>query len=227
MPKLHSKYPSSNWLIPLALLILGGLQVASGTFQLSLIQAGPSPQASIFASPHYFEIPVPIVLHIVSGIVFSLLAPLQFSPSLRRRWPVWHRWSGRVIIISGALVAFSALWMNQNYPAFGGWLKSAGIITFSLALLVALAVALLFIIRRNIPRHRAWMMRAMALGLGGATQRVFLLPIFIINGGLNEVTIGLGVWFGFLANLLVVECILLRQRHRPVDAAPHPMPEHI
>jgi uncharacterized membrane protein len=211
-----SKKPISNWLVPASLLALGGLQVLSGAFQLTLIGQGPPPDgdANLFASKHYFETPIPIVMHIVCGIVFSLLAPFQFSPSLRLRWPTWHRCSGRLLVVSGVLVAVSALWMNQIFPAFGGILKSAGIIVFSVGLIASLGLALWAILNRRIQRHRAWMMRAMAIGLGGATQRVFLLPVFVINGGLSELTIGLGVWFGFLLNLCVGEWILWRDRSR-------------
>lgn len=208
-----TRFPFANWLVPLSLLALGGLQVSSGAFQLTLIQQGPPPEGaeSLFVSPHYFQTPFPILVHIVSGIVFSLLAPFQFAIPVRRRWPLWHRWSGRVVFATGILVALSALWMNQYFPVFGGLLKYAGILVFSLGLILSLGQAVRAIVTRDIQRHRAWMMRAMAIGLGGATQRVFLLPVFVINGGLGELTIGLGVWSGFLLNLAVAEWVLRRR----------------
>ncbi len=210
-----SRFTRTNWLVPLSLLTLGSLQVLSGAFQLTLIQQGPLSDGAenMFVSEHYFKMPLPIVLHIVSGIVFSLLAPFQFAVPVRKRWPRWHRWSGRVVAVSGLLVALSALWMNAVFPVFGGTLKSTGIIVFSLGLILSLGLAIQAIRNRDIQHHRAWMMRAMAIGLGGATQRVFLLPVFVINGGLSELTIGLGVWAGFLLNLVAAGWMLRRGRN--------------
>ena len=51
-----------------------------------------------------------------------------------------------------------------------------------------------------------------AIGLGPATQRLFVIPVFVIHGEVNDLMIGLVVWFGFLLNLSVVEWILLRER---------------
>ena len=35
----------------------------------------------------------------------------QFMPSLRRRRPRWHRWSGRVLVPAGLAAALSGMWM--------------------------------------------------------------------------------------------------------------------
>ena len=103
--------------------------------------------------------------------------------------------------------------MNQYYPLFGGYLKYFGVAAHSIGLMVALHVALRSILALDIQRHRAWMMRAIAIGLSPATQRVFILPIFLINGKVGEFTVGLIVWFALLLNLFLVEWILNRERH--------------
>src|ERR1700681_4661390 len=41
---------------------------------------------------HY---PVLTLIHIVPGLLFMLLGPLQFSSTIRARHLRWHRWSGR------------------------------------------------------------------------------------------------------------------------------------
>src|SRR6476646_10720991 len=42
---------------------------------------------------HY---PVLTLVHIVPGLLFMILGPLQFSSSIRARHLRWHRFSGRV-----------------------------------------------------------------------------------------------------------------------------------
>lgn len=204
--------PKSNWRVPLLLLMLGSLNVLFGALQLDTIRQGPPSVPEEFTTMQYFATPIPIVLHIVAGIAFNLLGPFQFAPSLRQRWPGWHRWTGRLLIIAGVLVGLTGLWMNQFFPAYGGLLKYTGVIVNSIGLVASLGIALQVILAGDVRRHRAWMMRAIAFGLGPATQRLFILPYFFIYGMPNDLVIGLVIWFGFLVNLSVVEWVLLRER---------------
>lgn len=206
-----------NWLVPTLLLLLGALNVISGAFQLDSIQQGPPAVPDEFTTMEYFTSPIPIVGHIIFGIFLNILGPLQFAPVTWRRWPMWHRWSGRLLIVSGFVVAASGLWMNHFYPQYGGLLKYPGIVVNSIGIAASMALALWYIRSRDIPSHRKWMMRAIAFGLGPATQRLFLLPVFLIYGMVSDMTIGIVIWLGFLLNLAVVEWVLARERRNPAD----------
>lgn len=203
-----------RWLVPLLLLLLGSLNVLSGALQLNTIGQGPPATPDEFTSMHYFATPLPIVVHIVAGTLFNLLGPLQFAPISWQRWPKWHRWSGRLLLIAGVGIALTGLWMNHFFPAYGGLPKYTGIAFSSMALLISLGLALQAILARDIQRHRKWMMRSIALVLGPATQRLFFLPIFFITGVVEDWMIGFVVWGGFLLNLGVVEWVLWRGRRR-------------
>lgn len=212
-----------NWLVPILLLLLGGLNVLFGALQLNIIQQGPPAVPDEFVSMQYFATPIPIVLHIVSGIILNLMAPFQFARTFRRRWPAWHRWSGRLLLISGVLAALSALWMNHFFPAYGGMLKYTGIVVNSVGMIVAFGLSLRLVLSGDIPRHRSWMMRAIAFGLGPATQRLFILPYFFAFGIPSDLVIGVVVWLGFVLNLAVVEWVLMREhrdRRGKVNATP-------
>ena len=205
---------NNNWLVPLLLLALGCPNVLFGASQLDTIQQGPPAVPDEFTTMQYFATPIPIVLHIVAGIIFNLLCPFQFASTLRERWPAWHRWSGRLLIIAGVLAGLTGLWMNHFFPQYGGFLKYPGIVVNSVGILVSLGLALRVILAGKVPRHRVWMMRAVAFGLGPATQRLFILPYFFIVGMPNDLVIGLVIWLGFLLNLSVVEWVLLRERRK-------------
>src|SRR5436190_20470376 len=47
--------------------------------------------------------------HILPGMLFMILGPLQFIPGIRARHLQFHRWSGRVFVASGLLIGASAL----------------------------------------------------------------------------------------------------------------------
>ena len=213
---------TKRWLVPALLLLLGSLNILFGALQLDTIWQGPPAVPDEAVSMTYFQSPIPIVSHIVAGILFNLLGPLQFAPLNWQRWPRWHRWSGRLLMIAGVVVGFSGLWMNQFFPAYGGFLKYSAVALSSIGIVVALGLALRAILARDVPRHRVWMMRAFALGLGPATQRLIILPIFFTTGIPDDLTIGVIVWSGFLINLTVVEWVWRRDRRSGTSIANMP-----
>ncbi len=83
-----------DWLLPGSLVALSLIPVAAGTFRVVTLAGGAriTPE-----NARFFAAPGPVVLHIVTAIVFCVLGALQFSPGLRRRKPRWHRLAGRVV----------------------------------------------------------------------------------------------------------------------------------
>ena len=116
--------------------------------------------------------PLPLVVHIVGATTYALLGALQFAPRFRRRHWAWHRRAGRVLAVAGLCVAGSALWMTLAYSPKPG----TGDLLFVFRLTFASAMAGFLVLgfnaarRRDIPAHRAWMMRAYAIGLAAGTQ---------------------------------------------------------
>ena len=208
----------SQWRGPLLLLALGSLNILSGAFQLGNIAQGPPEVPGEFTAMHYYTSPLPIVLHIIAGTIWNLFGAFQFAPVIRRRWPKWHRWAGRFLIIAGFTIALTGLYMNHFFPAYGGWLKYAAIATHCIGMMLAITLALRAIFRRDIARHRVWMMRAFAIGLSPATQRLFILPIYMITGEMTDLMIALSTWGGLIVNLLVVEWILRPKRSKKAKA---------
>jgi len=207
----------SNWRVPVLLLMLGSVSILFGMFQaFNIIVLGPPKEIDEFTSMHYHTMPIPILLHVIFGVLFNLLAPFQFVHSLRRRFPRFHRYSGRLLIPTGVIAAVSALWMNEFYPSFGGEVKYYAVIIHSILLIAFLGLAVSYILKRKIPQHRAWMMRAVAVSLSPATQRVIMLPIFGIFGIPEQldVIVGVLIWSALFLNLAVVEWVLRRGRNK-------------
>lgn len=71
------------------------------------------------ASPdnaRFLAAPVPVVLHVLSATLFSLLGAFQFSTGVRLRWPGTHRRAGRWLGMCGLVAAATGLWMTAVYP---------------------------------------------------------------------------------------------------------------
>lgn len=188
-----------------------GVLSAAGRMISIALSSGATSIAADNPDAHYLHHLTPILLHLVGGLAFCVLGPLQFSAKARARWPRLHRVAGRVFIASAVFCGLSALWMNALFPSVGGAGKFISNIVFGVALTGGPVLALVFILRGDVVRHRAWMMRTLAVGLGVASQRLILLPYMALGGELTTTAIDVGVIAGWTLNLVVCEWVLRRR----------------
>jgi Predicted membrane protein (DUF2306) len=216
--KAPAKAGAAGWLVPTGLLILSFIPVAAGAFRLTEL-AGDAQITP--ANARFFASPLPVVLHIVSVTIFSLLGAFQFSPGFRRRRPAWHRAAGRILIPSGLVAALSGLWMSHFYPLPVG----DGVILYGLRLffgslmLFSILFGVAAIWLRDFVQHGNWMMRGYAIGLGAGTQALTQLPWFLIFGKPDEFTRTLLMGAGWVINLGVAEWIIRKRSNPPTRRA--------
>jgi hypothetical protein len=189
------------------------LPVIAGAFRLEQL-LGMSDMLP--ANPRFAPMPLPVILHIVSATAFAMLGPLQFAAGFRRRWPVWHRVAGRLLVVCGLLVASTGLWMTLFYsPADGtGALLFLSRIVFGSSMFLSIVTGLAVILRRDVQGHRAWMARGYAIGLGAATQMLVLMVAGIEAGQPNELTHDSLMALSWVINLAVAEWAI-RERRAP------------
>jgi uncharacterized membrane protein len=154
---------------------------------------------------HY---PILTLIHIVPGMLFMILGPLQFRAGIRARHLRWHRWSGRVFVACGLVIGITALVMSFGMPAIGGVNQAAATTLFGAFFLFALCKAFWHIRRREIALHREWMIRAFAIGLAVATIRP-IVGVFFATSPLTGLTprefFGTAFWIGFVLHLIAAE----------------------
>lgn len=152
--------------------------------------------------------PALTLIHIIPGLIFVVLGPLQFSQTLRTRHLHWHRRSGRVFLVCGVMVGVSALVMSFGMPAIGGVNQAVATTLFAVFFLFALGTAFRHILRREIAQHREWMLRAFAIGLAVATIRP-IIGIFFATSAVSGLApaefFGTGFWIGFVLHLIAAE----------------------
>lgn len=154
---------------------------------------------------HY---PILTLVHIVPGLLFMVLGPLQFAPTIRARHLRWHRLSGRIFITCGVVLGFSALLMSFAMPSIGGFNQAAATALFAMFFLIALCKAFWHICRHEIALHREWMIRAFSVGLAVATIRPIIGIFFAtsrFSGLMPHEFFGVAFWIGFVLHLLAAE----------------------
>lgn len=164
---------------------------------------------------HY---PLLTLIHIVPGLLFMLLGPLQFSSTLRARHLAWHRFSGRIFVICGLVIGVSALVMSIGMPAIGGVNQAAATTLFSAFFLYSLCQAFWHIRRQEIALHREWMIRAFAVGLAVAAIRP-IIGLFFATSRFSHLTprefFGIAFWIGFTLHLIAAEAWIHATMRRP------------
>jgi uncharacterized membrane protein len=180
-----------------------------------------NPGAAQFAALDdlFARYPVVTLVHILPGLLFMVLGPLQFSSTIRARHLQWHRRSGRVYLICGLVIGVSALVMSVAMPSIGGATQAAATTLFALFFLVALGKAYWHVMRREIARHREWMIRAFAIGLAVATIRPIIGLFFAtsrFSGLTPDVFFGIAFWIGFVLHLIAAEGWIQLTRRRTV-----------
>src|SRR5207245_5976008 len=160
---------SIGW-VPYPLIALIVIPAIAGSLRLVELAGGPH---LLPANPRITASPVPVIVHIVCAVLYVILGAFQFSTGLRRRRPSWHRAAGRVLVVLGLAVAFSALWMTAFYPRVpGGALAHVFRLGFGTGMAASLILGCIAIRNRDVARHRAWTARAYALALAAGKRRL-------------------------------------------------------
>ncbi|MFD7072845.1 DUF2306 domain-containing protein [Nocardioides sp. NPDC059952] len=198
-----------TWPVPAAMLALVAFPLVAGTLRLVELAGGP---VVLPQNPRVDASPAPVIVHVLAAATYAVTGAFQFPARIRRAHPAWHRRTGRVLVVAGLAVAGSGLWMTLFYAgAPGGGLLWAVRIVVSTAMGAALVLGFAAIRRRDIPTHRAWMIRAYALALGAGSQ-VFTQGVGEAVFGTGELSTALSISAGWVLNLAVAEWIVRRSR---------------
>jgi uncharacterized membrane protein len=204
--------------IPLALALTFGTAIPVLTALVLVVQipSGTYPEDSARLA----VAPIAWFAHVLAGAAFGITGPLQFIRALGHRFGALHRLSGRIFVVSGAVLGLSGLSLLAQVMSQRTPLVDIARGLFGLALLIALGLGMAAIRDRDILRHRAWMIRAYAIGMGlGAVALVFF-PIYIVTG---QAPTGLASDILFIASWLLTIALaemVIRRSSRSTPRVP-------
>lgn len=204
-----------DWMVPALLVVLSLVPAIAGTARLAELAGG----AETEANARFFAQPIPVLLHILVVVPYSILGAFQFSAGFRRRGRAWHRAAGRVLGIFGLVTALTGLWMAHFYPWPQG--DGPGVYVFRLVFGAAMAASIVLGIdavrRRDFAAHGAWMTRAYAIGMGAGTQVFTHLPWFILVGKPGESARTVLMGAGWIINVTVAEWMIRKGQRQPLS----------
>jgi hypothetical protein len=212
---VKKKLTMSDWKVPGLLLVLSLVPTLGGIARFANMSgaAAVTPENARFVAA-----PVPIIIHVIAATLYSLLGAFQFSKGFRVRWPGFHRRAGRVLAVCGILVGLTGFWMAAFYPipdALQGPLLRVVRLMVAAAMVASIVIALSSILRRDVPRHEAFMIRAYALAQGAGTQVLVLGPWMLLTGQGTGLPRDLMMTLTWAINIGVAELIIWRRNAHP------------
>ena len=190
------------------------LALAIGLYALRYVQADasllpPGLRANFQAHPIAFT------AHTTAGALALLAAPWQLLSGVRGRRPRVHRWTGRLYVLACLIGGVAGLRI-----AFGtayGPVAVAGFAGLALAWLTTTTLGFMAAREGDYERHRAWMLRSVALTFAAVTIRLQLAGIvaFRLDFATGYVAAS---WLCWLPNLALAEWWI--RRRGPTGTAP-------
>ncbi len=179
-------------------------------------------------APSNSPVPTPYpawaAFHFAGALVFLVFAAPQFVPGLRRTRPGLHRACGRIAVAGGAVAAVAGLAIVYFAPG-RTFSERVFMTTIFVAFAVSLWRAYVAARARDIPTHRAWVLRVTALALTPLSQRLLMGVFLAARGGAHDVAqfwevFVTAAWLGMALNLLAAEAWTRRRpRARPAAQA--------
>jgi len=208
--KAPARKARGAWRVPAGLILLSIIPIIFGILRLIQLAEGSEITPE---NARFFASPLPVILHIVGAAVYALLGAFQFVSRLWRRGTVWHRWVGRLLVPCGLVVGLSGLWMTLFYPRLEGSSDLLYVLRllFGSGMVISIVLGYAAIRRQDILQHRAWMMRAYAIGLGAGTQVLTGMIGELVFGPPNELGNALLMGAAWVINLAVAEWVIRKR----------------
>jgi hypothetical protein len=124
-----------------------------------------------------------LIAHLLFAATISLSGALQLIPQLRARLPLFHRWNGRVYILTAFVMGITGLYLVWARKFVGDGTQRIGVSINALLILIFAALALRTAMARDFKSHRRWALRLFLVVGGVWFFRVGLMFWVFINRG--------------------------------------------
>jgi hypothetical protein len=100
-----------------------------------------------------------VVMHVVSAAIVMLSGWVQLIPQVRSHFPGFHRWNGRIYMLTAVTLSVAGLYMTWFRGSVGGIASHMGSTVNAILIWVCAAMALRYALARDFRTHRRWALR--------------------------------------------------------------------
>jgi tetratricopeptide (TPR) repeat protein len=100
-----------------------------------------------------------VATHLASAVIVILAGLLQLIPQIRDRAPSFHRWNGRLYIVTAFAISLAGLYMIWVRGSVGDLPQHLGSALMAVLIMLCAAMALRYAMARDFKTHRRWALR--------------------------------------------------------------------
>lgn len=126
---------------------------------------------------------IAIAIHVLIAALITIGGPLQLIAKVRSSFPRFHRWNGRVYLVTVVTASITGLFVVWTRSANGSVLQHLTISINAVLILLAAWFALRHALARRLVEHRRWALRLFLVVSGSWFFRVILMFWIAANGG--------------------------------------------
>jgi uncharacterized membrane protein len=124
-----------------------------------------------------------VAMHVTSAVVVMLAGAVQLIPRVRNRFPAFHRWNGRIYIVTACALGIAGLYMTWVRGSIGDLSQHIGGSLNAVLIWLCAAMALRYAVARDFKTHRRWALRLFLVASAAWFYRIaFFLTLIIFNG---------------------------------------------
>lgn len=125
-----------------------------------------------------------LAAHLLFAAVITLSGALQLIPQIRARFPVFHRWNGRIYVLIAFTMGISGLYLLfSGRKVVGDFSQRVAFGINGVLILVCAAMAWRYAVARDFKIHRRWALRLFLVVGGVWFFRVGLMFWLFLNKG--------------------------------------------
>ncbi|MCM3762483.1 DUF2306 domain-containing protein [Alkalihalobacillus oceani] len=147
-----------------------------------------------------------VQLHIALAIISLITGPLGVIKALRRKSLSFHRWNGRIYVLSILLNFIPGVYVS--FFATGGWISTVGFLVLNTLWLVTTFLGYFYARKRQIGLHSRWITRSFLLSFANMTIYIIVAISHHAVGFSYGASYTIAVWLCWIINLLLAEWII-------------------
>jgi hypothetical protein len=124
-----------------------------------------------------------VVMHVGSAALLMLAGAVQLVPQVRSRFPVFHRWNGRIYLLTALILSVAGLYMTWIRGSVGDVSQHLGSTLNAVLIWLFGAMALRYALARDFRTHRRWALRLFLVVSASWFIRIMLFLSFLVFKG--------------------------------------------
>ena len=100
-----------------------------------------------------------VVMHVASAAFVMLAGAVQLVPQIRNRFPVFHRWNGRIYMLTAVTLSVAGVYMTWFRGSVGDLSVHLGSTLNAVLIWLCGGMALRYALARDFKTHRRWALR--------------------------------------------------------------------